>query len=455
MELFPFQAQGDTLADLVQFLPAIAAVVLIVAAMMWFLAWLSRYFEYLKTLESRWIDAETLAFVHRVLEGVWIAFMALIVLAIAQTQSEDLRTVLRDFLLRVPALFVFVFVMFAASLIVRVLHRFAAFLRGELKTKPRRIAPPRALAFTEIVLKYLIYIVALTVAVLGAIRALPAGDQEFIQANFGTLPSPDPALVAEAIIAVVVVFVADRFVESIFEDMKRRTRKFSAHVVDEFKAIARYAVWLISAVVILFLFLDLLLSPERLLVFAIAFVAVLVLLAILAFDAVRNALAGVTLMRADPFDVGDRIKVGDGLVCDVVSMSLTLTQVETVRGERVSIPNTRLVHEPVINFSRSKPYAIFVDVSVGFDVEHNRVHELLLQAAKETGGIVDEPPPEALGKDLTGDTIQYELLAYTNQPQRMREIKSALIYAIQDLFASAGILPRTPRGEPRSVPPGG
>jgi small-conductance mechanosensitive channel len=348
---------------------------------------------------------------------------------------------LTAFVQRVPALFFAIFVLFAATIIVRALHRFAAYLRGELKTKPKRLAPPQALAFTEIVLKYLIYIGAVVLAIFGAIRALPAEDQDVIRQNLGTLPGIPESAIIGVLIGILIVGIADRFIDSIFEDWKRRTRKFTARVVDEFKTITRYGVWVLGAIVLLFIILALVLSEAQLIVFAVGFVAFLIAAATIAFDPVRNALAGVTLMRADPFDIGDRVKIGSDLVCDVQSMSLTLTQVRTLRGEVVNLPNSRLLTEPIVNFSRSKPYAIFVEVCVDFGVDHSKVRDLLLRAARETEGIVPEPAPQALGKDLEGSSIRYQLLAYTSQPERMKECRSALIYKIQELFGQAGIRP--------------
>lgn len=439
----PFQVEGDPVSAILGFLPIIILIIVLVGAMMWLLAFISRYFEYLKTVESAWLDRDTLDFIRHVLEAVWIAFMAIGVLAIAQYRSPVLHDYLAAFVRRVPSIFLFVFVLFAAAIIVRALHRFAAYLRGELKAKPKRVAPATALAFTEIVLKYVIYITGLVIATLGSLRALPPEDQAYITDNIGTLPSIEPIAILEVVLGLAIVVIADRFVDSIFEDLKRRTTKFSARVIEEFKVLARYGVWVIGAVVLLFIFLGLVLTESRLIVFAIGFVSFLVLAGIVASEPARNVLAGVTLLRADAFDVGNRVKIGDDLVCDVVSMSLTRTQVRTLRGELVQIPNTRLLQMPVLNFSRSKPYAIFVEVSVAFDVGHDRVQDLLVRAALETEGIVKERPPQVFGKDVEGDAVLYQLFAYTDQPERMKEIRSALVFRIQELFGGAGIRPRT------------
>ncbi len=436
---FPFQTTGDALSAFVDLLPLIVLIVVLAGVMMWFLGWMSRYFEYLKTIESTWLDRTTLDFVRRVLEAVWIAFMAIIVLAIAQTRSATLQNLLYQAFRRVPAVFLFVFVMFFAAIIVRVLHHFGAYLRGELKTKPKRAAPAGALAFAEIVLKYVIYIVALVLAVLGSVRLLPAEDQNAIEQSIGVLPGIQPIAGLGILAGLLAIVVADRFVDSIFEDMKRHTSKFSARAVDELKSVARYAVWILGAVVVLFIVLSLLLTGDRLVIFAVGFTALMVVLALFTFSPVQNALAGFTLLRADPFNVGDRIKIGDDLVGDVLSMSLSLTNIRTLRNEVVQVPNAKLLVTPVVNFTRSKPYAVFVEVSVAFDVAHERVSEILLQAAAAVDGLAKGKPAEVFGKEIRGGTIVYQLFAYTDQPERMKEIKSALVYRIQDLFVRAGI----------------
>lgn len=436
---FPFQASGDALTGFVDVLPLIVLIVVLAGAMLWFLGWMSRYFEYLKTIESTWLDRTTLDFVRRVLEAVWIAFMVIVILTIAQTRSETLHEFLYQFVIRIPAAFVFVFVLFAAAIIVRVLHRFASYLRGELKSKPKRVAPAGALAFAELVLKYVIYTVALVIAILGALRSLPSDDQTQIQQTIGVLPAIEPIAVLGVLFGVVAVAVADRFVHSIFEDMKRRTTKFSPRALDELRSVARYAVWILGAVVLLFIVLALVLSGDHLVVFVIGFVGFMIALTVFAFSPVENALAGFSLLRADPFNVGDRIKVGEDLVGDVLAMSLSLTTVRTLRNEIVQLPNAKLLVTPIVNFSRSKPYAIFLEVPVSFEVAHERVTEILLQASGEIEGIVKDRAPQVFGKELQGGTIVYQIFAYTDQPERMKEIKSALVYRIQDHFARAGI----------------
>ncbi len=438
---FPLQVAGDALSTLIAVLPLIILIVVLAGLMLWVLGLVGRYFEYLKTIENAWLDQKTLDFVHHVLEAVWIGFIVIIVLAFAQTEYASLHDVLAGVLARVPAAFVFVFVLFAAGIIVRVIHRFAAYLRGELKAKPRRVAPAGALALAELVLKYLVYIVALVLAALGSLRALPAADQAAVQQFIGVIPGIEPTAILGLLFGLLALVVADRFVDSIFEDVKRNNRKFSARALDELKSVARYGVWLLGGVILFFIVLALVLTGDRLVIFAVGAVDLSIVLAVFAFGPVQSALAGFSLMRADPFDVGNRVKIGDDLVGDVVAMTLSLTTLRTLRNEIVQLPNAKLLETSIVNFSRSKPYAVFVEVAVGFEVGHDRVQGLLLEAASGTEGIVKERPAEVFGRGLQGDAILYQLFAYTDQPERMKDIQSALVFRIQELFAREGIRP--------------
>ena len=66
-----------------------ALIILFAAIMVYLLAYLSRYFEYLKIQESRYFDVGTLDFIHRVLEWVWIGILIIVIMGIARIRSRE------------------------------------------------------------------------------------------------------------------------------------------------------------------------------------------------------------------------------------------------------------------------------------------------------------------------------------------------------------------------------
>ncbi len=437
--LFAFDLVSDFSAFVQDTLWILALIIAATAIMVYTLAYLSRYFEYLKMQESKYLDPPALDFVHRVIELLLIGIWLLGVMAIASVRSPEVRGLLAELFARFPAVAFIVFTLFAGAILVRALRRFGGYLRGELPAKPRKLAPPRLWGVTELFLKYVIIVVALLVAFVGAVDSLPpyVPEKGFLEGARNGLTSPSSALftaVAISIAGVIAALGLARLADSVFDDMKQRSRKFGPKVLDQFKAVSRTGIYALSFVVVLFLVLGLFLSPEQLVAFAVAFlVAVLVLLAI-AFDAVRNTAAGLALLQADPYAVGDRVKIGDDLVGDITGISLTMTSVRTGRGETVTLPNRQVLATPVLNFTRSEHHPIFVEVTVGWDVPHQTVEQLLLEAAKRTPGVLEEPSPQVFGKDVAGNAIVHQLIAFTNDPEQMKQVKSALLYTVQDLF---------------------
>ncbi len=433
----------DLVRDISQFVAetlwVIAAFVLFVTVMVYLLAYLSRYFEYLKMQESAYLDRDTLDFIHRVLEWVWIGILVIVLMFIAQYRVAEVRVLLTEFIQRFPAVLFVIFTLFMAAIVIRAVRRFGAYLRGELRAKPRRLAPPRLWGVAEVFLKYLVVAVALLVAFVGAVDILPDSlpEKPFLEGVRSSLTTPSAQLfnaLAIAVVGTVVAFGLARFTESVLEDMKQRSKKHGPLVIDQFKGLARAAIYVLSFVVVLFLELNLFLAPTHLLVFAVTFLLAVLVVLFIGFDTLRNGFAGIALMSADPFSVGDRVKIGEDLVGEVVGITLTMTQLRTGRGELVTLPNRRVLASSVVNFTRSEHHPIFVEVTVGWEVAHKTVETLLLEAARRTPGILETPPPQVFGKDVAGNAIVHQLLAYTNDPEQMKQVKSALLYTIQDLF---------------------
>ena len=152
-------------------------------------------------------------------------------------------------------------------------------------------------------------------------------------------------------------------------------------------------------------------------------------------------MAGAALIYTRAFRVGDRIKVGD-MVGDVLEKGLLAIKLQTVKNEEITIPNATMLSSHVMNYSllaEGPGLILFTEVTIGYDVPWRKVHELLLRAAQETGGILDQPSSFILQRALNDFYGVYQLNAYTRQPQNMLEIYSELHQRIQDIFFEAGV----------------
>lgn len=160
-------------------------------------------------------------------------------------------------------------------------------------------------------------------------------------------------------------------------------------------------------------------------------------------SAVANAISGIILIYTRAFQIGDVIQIGD-VTGEVIDKTLFVTRVLTFKKEVVTIPNTSVLSGNVTNFSailrESRGYLqMHTTITLGYDAPWRKVHNVLVQAAESTSGIVSEPRPFVLQTSLNDFHVSYELNAYSDHPEWMPSIYSELHQNIQDYCNQAGI----------------
>ena len=184
------------------------------------------------------------------------------------------------------------------------------------------------------------------------------------------------------------------------------------------------------------------------------------LLSIGSSTAISNMVAGVVLTYTRAFRLGDRVKVGDTFG-DVVEKTFLVTRIRTPKNEDISVPNATVLSNHIVNYSvmarEGSGVVLHTEVTIGYDVPWPRVHGLLVQAARDTETVLDEPPPFVLQTALGDFSVAYQLNGYTREVTRMARTYSDLHQHIQDRFAEAGVEILSPtyharRDGPSTVP---
>jgi len=156
---------------------------------------------------------------------------------------------------------------------------------------------------------------------------------------------------------------------------------------------------------------------------------------------IGNIIAGfvITYMRA--FKQGDRIKLND-TVGNVIEKTAFVTRLRTIKNEIVTIPNSFIMSSQTINYTSSaRTYGLIIhsEVTIGYDAPWRKVHQLLIDAAKATPGVMPEPAPFVLETALSDFYPVYQINAYIQEANNMTTIYSALHQNIQDYFDKAGV----------------
>lgn len=155
-------------------------------------------------------------------------------------------------------------------------------------------------------------------------------------------------------------------------------------------------------------------------------------------SAISNIIAGLVITYMRPFQISDRVKIGE-VVGDVIEKNLLITRIKTIKNEEITIPNSSILSGHTINFTSSKQYLIHSKVTIGYDVPWRKVHNMLIDAADDTQFILQDPKPFILQTSLDDFYVSYEVNAYISDTTKIPEAYSEMHQHIQDKFNEAGV----------------
>lgn len=159
-------------------------------------------------------------------------------------------------------------------------------------------------------------------------------------------------------------------------------------------------------------------------------------------SAISNIVAGVVITYMRPFKVGDRVEIGN-TIGDITERSLLVTRIRTVKNLDVTIPNSSILGNHIINFTKNAAEELGIilhtSVTIGYDVPSVQVIKALQKAARQIELLEETPSPFVLIKSLDDFYVQYELNAYTKNPEKSALTYSKLHDKIKDALHEAGI----------------
>ncbi len=162
-----------------------------------------------------------------------------------------------------------------------------------------------------------------------------------------------------------------------------------------------------------------------------------------ASNLVGQAASGLILIYSRTLKPGEYVKIAD-TQGTVTELGMFATRVETGMGAEVVLPNSFVLSNSTINYSRTageKGYVLDASVTIGYDAPWRQVHAMLLEAARRTSGVLDSPAPYVIQTALSDFYVEYRLVARAgpSAPARRAQAMSDLHANIQDMFNEYGV----------------
>jgi small-conductance mechanosensitive channel len=161
-------------------------------------------------------------------------------------------------------------------------------------------------------------------------------------------------------------------------------------------------------------------------------------------DIAENFLAGVILAFNRPFHINDTVQIKDQ-IGHVEALNLRTTLIRSFDGKHVFLPNSLVLKEPLINFTRDGNLRqdFLVSVDYGPAGDPGRVQEQLLAFLQQQPEVQHTSPrlPYIILEKTAGTTADLRIYFWTSAEEYRSGtllIKSGLMQQVKDLLQSTG-----------------
>ncbi|PSP83609.1 mechanosensitive ion channel protein [Halobacteriales archaeon QS_6_64_34] len=156
-------------------------------------------------------------------------------------------------------------------------------------------------------------------------------------------------------------------------------------------------------------------------------------------DIIENFVAGIFILKDEPFEVGDYIEwSGNGGI--VRKINLRVSKLDTWDNEQLTVPNGQLANAVVKNTQAHDTRRLTVDIGVDYGSDADKAREILLEEAAAIDGVLEDPAPAAPLTTLGDSAIVFNARMWINpQETGAGGVKHKFTENVMDRFDEADI----------------
>ncbi|WP_323173973.1 mechanosensitive ion channel family protein [Natrialba sp. PRR66] len=167
--------------------------------------------------------------------------------------------------------------------------------------------------------------------------------------------------------------------------------------------------------------------------------AVVLAVGFAAQDLIANFVAGIFIVKDEPFTVGDTIEWDDnrGIVRDI---QLRVTRLETLDNELVTVPNSELANSVLVNSTRNGLLRVSYEFGISYDDDIERARAAIIDEAERVPGALTDPAPSVAVTDLGDSSVVLSGRLWIDPIEhRPPAARTAFVEAVKERFDAEGI----------------
>jgi small conductance mechanosensitive channel len=155
-------------------------------------------------------------------------------------------------------------------------------------------------------------------------------------------------------------------------------------------------------------------------------------------DLIMNFLAGVMILSARHYSIGDIIKI-NGTMGKIIEIQTRATVLKAFDGTKIVVPNAELFKNQVTSLTSNPFRRIQLINGVGYGSDLRKTYQVVMEAVKNTPGVLAMPKPSLFFYEWGDYSINFKINAWVDTKGGWVKIRNQLIMNIGDALDRAGI----------------
>jgi small conductance mechanosensitive channel len=125
-------------------------------------------------------------------------------------------------------------------------------------------------------------------------------------------------------------------------------------------------------------------------------------------EIMQNFVAGIILLLQQPFDIGNLVTTS-GYTGVVTAIDIRTTEVETLDGRLIIIPNAQVLSNPIENYSRADQLRVELSVGVSYEADLDLAQATIMDALPKVKGFLADPAPSIIYHTFGESSIDMDI----------------------------------------------
>ena len=153
--------------------------------------------------------------------------------------------------------------------------------------------------------------------------------------------------------------------------------------------------------------------------------------------ALSNVCGGIMIIIFKPFKVGDYIDTS-GVQGIVKAVTIVYTVLVTYDNKRITVPNGALMNANIINHSAEELRRVDISVSCERGESPARIQSILMDAARNTPGVLETPEPFARIDRITDESMRFDVRVWC-RTENFWDVYNDVTEAVGERLVTEGV----------------